>query len=72
MRSTYFNTFLFPIECVVRIVEKIINFRIMKLETPKSKTNNLLFKIFNSEKKILLKHDLPIGMSYLVVLRKRR
>ena len=50
----------------------IINKQITKDSAPKPFMNKMLFKIFNSEKGWLLNHSYPIGISYLIVLRKRR
>ena len=72
MKSTYFNTILYPVEIIIRLMEKMLNIRLTKDEAPNPKLNNILFKIFNSEKKWLLNHSFPFGISYLVVLRKRR
>ena len=72
MKSTYFNSVLFPIEMIIRLIEKIINVKITKDAAPSPKLNKILFKLFNIENKFLLNHNLPFGMSYLVVLRKRR
>ncbi len=72
MKSTYFNTILFPVEAPVRLLERIINKQITKDEAPSPTTNKILFKLFNSEKNWLLNHNYPIGLSYMIVLRKRR
>ena len=72
MKSTYFNSFLFPIEAPIRFLEKITNTSLTKGETENQFLNKLFFKIFNAEKNWLLNHNLPIGISYMIVLRKRR
>ena len=72
MKSTYFNSLLFPVEYPIRLLERLINKQITKDSAPKPFMNKMLFKIFNSEKGWLLNHSYPIGISYLIVLRKRR
>ena len=72
MKSTYFNSFLFPAEAPIRLLERMTNKSISKGETENQFLNKLFFKIFNAEKKWLLKHNLPIGMSYMIILRKRK
>lgn len=72
MRSTYFNTFLFPAEAPIRLIERATNQKIAKDAAPSPLLNKIFFKVFNAEKKWLMNHDLPIGVSYMAILRKRK
>lgn len=72
MKSTYFNTFLFPAEAPIRLLERAINQKVTKDSAPSPLLNKIFFKVFNSEKKWLMNHNFPIGVSYMAVLRKRR
>lgn len=71
IRSTYFNTLLFPIEGTTRLIEKILNKKIKKNEIPNNKLNNFFLNIFNKEVKFLENKNFPIGMSCLIIVRKK-
>lgn len=63
-KITYFNFFLFPPFMIVRLIHKIFN--IKRVETERiGILNNILYKIFNLEKYILRKINLPFGSSVL-------
>lgn len=75
LRCTYFNTLLFPLEAPVRLIEKAINKELsigMVDPNKHSISNQLFYRIFQSETLFLKKHDLPFGLSLaaLAVLRK--
>lgn len=70
IKASYFNTLLFPIEAVIRVIERIMGKRITKEKAPANLVNSILKKIFESEKHWLLMHKFPLGVSCLVVLRK--
>ena len=72
MKSTYFNTILFPVEAPVRFLERIINKQITKDSAPSPMMNKIFFRMFNAEKNWLLNHNYPFGLSYMIALRKRR
>lgn len=72
VKASYFNMFLFPIYAVIRFFEKVLNYRFIKDQLPNPKLNKFLFKVFSKEKNMLLQKNLPFGMSYMLVLRKRR
>lgn len=70
-KSTYFNSLLFPIEACIRLAERIVHRCITKGEAQSKFINNCLFRIFDSEKNWLAKHNYNIGVSYLAVIRKK-
>lgn len=72
MKSTYFNSLLFPLEAPIRFAERLLNKPITSGETDNQFLNKFFFKIFNAEKKWLLNHNFPFGISYMIVLRKRK
>ncbi len=69
LRCSYFNTWLFPIEATVRLVEKALGHE-MGVSTGGGHlyANRILFNIFDSEKKVLVNHDFPYGLSLLAVV----
>lgn len=70
VKSTYFNSLLFPIEAGVRLLERLTRRCITNGTSDNSLVNKLFFKIFDSEKIWLRKHTYCMGISYLAVLRK--
>lgn len=70
LRCSYFNTWLFPVEVMVRLIEKIFKKELPLSSTSQGKIiNKILYKIFNSETKILEKHNLPYGLSLIAVVK---
>lgn len=70
LRCSYFNTWLFPIEAAVRLLEKALNKEITLSaagSVENSLSNKLLYRIFNSETRVLAKHDLSYGLSLIAV-----
>jgi 2-polyprenyl-3-methyl-5-hydroxy-6-metoxy-1,4-benzoquinol methylase len=63
---TYYNTFLFPLALIQRLFSKFIpNSNHPDLSIPNNVINNLLYKIFVQEKKIISKTSFPFGLSIL-------
>jgi 2-polyprenyl-3-methyl-5-hydroxy-6-metoxy-1,4-benzoquinol methylase len=63
---TYYNTFLFPLALIQRLFSNLQkNPDHVDLSVPNSFLNNLLYKIFVSEKKIISKASFPFGVSIL-------
>jgi 2-polyprenyl-3-methyl-5-hydroxy-6-metoxy-1,4-benzoquinol methylase len=63
---TYYNTFLFPLALIQRLFSNLQkNPDHADLSVPNSFLNNLLYKIFVSEKKIISKASFPFGVSIL-------
>ena len=68
MKISYFNFFLFPPFFVVRMIDKIFNLKRVEIEK-KSVFNELLYKIFNFEKYLLRKINLPFGSSLIALCK---
>jgi hypothetical protein len=67
-----FNFFLFPAILVFRVLRaNTLSSGKSDLKMPSSTINNLLYRIFVVEKKLLKRTTLPWGVSYLAVLRKK-
>jgi len=71
LNYSYFNTILFPIEAIIRLIEKLFNKKIANDGTANNTFNKIFYKIFNSETKFLLKKSLPIGLSAFIIIKKR-
>lgn len=79
-RKTYFNSFLFPPIYLFRLISKLIpdkikregsgsDFSVIKQDSFLNKIN---FALFNSERKILKILDFPLGVSIILIWRKRQ
>lgn len=70
IRCSYFNTWLFPAEAIIRLLEKVLHRELTTTDHTHTRrwVNNLLYTIFNSETKILRKHDFPYGLSLIAVV----
>ena len=68
MKISYFNFFLFPPFFVVRMIDKIFNLKRVEKEK-KSIFNELLYKIFDFEKYLLRKINLPFGSSLIALCK---
>jgi len=70
-KLTYYNTLLFPIVFVVRILNNILKRDgASDIEMPSRPVNFVLEKIFGIEKYLLRFVSLPFGVSVLAVVRK--
>lgn len=68
VKISYFNFFLFPPFFIVRIIDKIFNLK--RIEKEKNTIfNELLYKIFNFEKYLLRRINLPFGSSLIVLCK---
>jgi len=69
--STYFNTYLFPLIVLVRILKNLFGKKDSTDVTMPSKLmNNLLKKIFYSERLFIPRMSLPFGISILIMAEK--
>lgn len=59
---------IFPPFCIIRMIDKIFNLKRVEKEK-KSIFNELLYNIFNFEKYLLRKINLPFGSSLIVLAR---
>lgn len=74
VRSSYFNTFLFPAIAAVRLLSRLFHLkgRESDYDLNSPLLNKILFAIFNAERKLLQKTSYPFGVSILAVLRKKK
>ncbi len=69
---TYFNTILFPIALISRIISKLSpKIQNHEQNIHKSKSNLILEKIFSLEKHLINRFRLPYGLSILLILEKK-
>lgn len=68
----YFNTLLFPLALVQRLVARVLGGNGADHGTPPEPLNAMLAAIFSSEAALLGRIPFPIGLSLFAVLRKRR
>ncbi len=68
--STYFNTLLFPLGVVQRAAERVTGRHAATEKAPLTAINAALHAIFEMERPLLRRMQLPWGVSILVVARK--
>lgn len=68
IKISYFNFFLFPPFLIIRMIDKIFNLKRVEKEK-KSIFNELLYQIFNFEKYLLRRINLPFGSSLLALCK---
>ena len=65
---THFNTILFPVVLIDRLIKKIIY---LKYKNKNSLLNYILYKIFSIESFLLKFINFPFGLSMLIVVKKK-
>jgi SAM-dependent methyltransferase len=71
-RLTYFNTLLFPLAVVARIVDRLRSSAAPAgTGLPATALNAALLSVFGSERALLARTNLPFGVSILAVLRAK-
>jgi len=71
--TTYFNTFLFPVIVIVRTLNNIFGMNSgSDVNLPSNPVNNLLTKIFFSERALLPTISFPFGVSILLIAEKAK
>src|SRR3989344_1354262 len=72
IRSSYYNTFLFPPIAAVRLLSRLFKWKGRESDYDLNSPflNKILFFIFNTERKLLKKINYPFGVSILAVLKK--
>jgi SAM-dependent methyltransferase len=71
VRSTYFNTFLFPPILIARCLERLLRLRPhMEYRVLSQPLNNALKRIFGFERHLIRHMDLPFGVSVMVIAEK--
>ncbi|MFN0316713.1 MAG: class I SAM-dependent methyltransferase [Burkholderiales bacterium] len=71
-RITYFNTWLFPVACMVRLIHRLVPSRkeAAGLDIPFAPINRFLAWVLGSERHLIGRFALPFGVSLLAVARK--
>ncbi len=68
---SYYNTFLFPIAAAVRLTQKLLKRRgIGELKIPPPPFNGLLRFVLASERHLIGRAPMPIGLSLVAVMRR--
>jgi len=68
-KLSYYNTFMFPLEAIVRLKDKILaKSSASGTKIPSSIINKSLMKIFSAERYLIRLFDLPFGVSLFCVL----
>ena len=71
LRSTYFNTLLFPPVLIGRILERILKLKPeVEYKSLPGFLNHLFFKIFAFERYLLKYFNLPFGVSLMAIAKK--
>jgi SAM-dependent methyltransferase len=70
--ASYFNTWLFPVIAIVRMMQKIFRMsnRSDDLSMPSPLLNRLLTGIMSSERHILMRSSMPFGVSIVAIGQK--
>jgi len=71
VKATYINSILFLPQAGIRLMEKKLNKEVVTEVTPSPTVNKILYNVFLSEKNLIRKMNLPIGLSLLIVAKKR-
>lgn len=71
LKKSYFNTFLFPLVVLSRIIDKLIPHKDNSLgyNIPNKIINSFFYKIFKLEKNLLTKYSFPFGSSILIAVK---
>jgi SAM-dependent methyltransferase len=70
VKASYFNAILFPLAAAVRIAKKLARSDSADDKLPSAPLNTLFRKIFSAEAGWLTRHDLPFGLSVVVIARR--
>lgn len=71
-RISHFNTLLFPLAVIGRMVEKITGKQTSATQTPPAPVNALFTRLFAFERHILERMQMPFGLSLLLLARPNR
>jgi 2-polyprenyl-3-methyl-5-hydroxy-6-metoxy-1,4-benzoquinol methylase len=69
LRMSHFNTLLFPIAVLGRMIEKMTGKQTSATQTPPAPINALFTRLFALERHILNRLQLPFGLSLLLLAR---
>ena len=72
LRSSYFNTLLFPLVALVRITARLCKIKMgSEVETSTGASNALFYQIFSFERRLLRYMNFPFGVSGMLILQKK-
>jgi SAM-dependent methyltransferase len=70
VRSSYFNAILFPLAAVVRFTKRLARLDTSDDRLPSGPLNSVLKRLFSVEAKWLERHNLPFGLSIIIIARR--
>jgi SAM-dependent methyltransferase len=70
VKASYFNAVLFPLAAAVRMAKRLARIDSADDKLPSAPLNTLFRKIFSAEAEWLTRHDLPFGLSIIVIGRR--
>ena len=70
VKASYFNSILFPLAAAVRMAKKLARIDSADDKLPAAPLNALFRKIFSAEADWLTRHDLPFGLSVIIIGRR--
>ena len=71
-RMSHFNTILFPVAVLGRLLEKVFRKATVTTTTPPAPINTILARLFALERHCLARMQLPFGLSILLLANARR
>lgn len=73
IKKTYFNTFLFPLLVISRLIDKLFPNKINSLgyNIPNNIVNTIFYTIFKSEKILIKKFSFSFGSSVLIAVKNK-
>jgi SAM-dependent methyltransferase len=70
VKASYFNAVLFPLAAGVRMAKRLARIDSADDKLPSAPLNTLFRKIFSAEARWLTRHDLPFGLSVIIIGRR--
>jgi SAM-dependent methyltransferase len=70
IKASYFNALLFPLAAAVRLAKKLARIDSSDDAMPPALVNGLFRRLFSLEGAWLARHDLPFGLSIVVIARR--
>jgi SAM-dependent methyltransferase len=70
VKASYFNAILFPLAAAVRLAKRAARIDSADDKLPAAPLNTVFRKIFSAEAAWLTRHDLPFGLSVIVIGRR--
>lgn len=73
LRSSYFNTLLFPLIAFVRVSVRLLHINMhSEAETGNGLVNTVLYQIFAFERRLLAYVNFPFGVSGMLIIKKEK